>query len=390
MLTPTFSKETYQDNAPIIIYGAGVCGLLALEGLRLIGLDASFFCDRSSAGAVIEGVKTLHPEALTAYQNAYVLVASSNYYVDIVGYLRSIGHVRYYNVLSLISSSELAAGKTLEEKFAIQNLVNTYLFEVGYKHSTSRVNLFTLDVVITEKCSLKCKDCANAMQYYENPQHCDLQVIKRALDRYLECVDYLPRAFIIGGEPFMNRELHKIIDWYSDHPKVGSIWIFTNGSIIPDRINIEAMKHPKVVVRLSDYGPLVKNLQNFVEMLHRERIPYDRSACDVWQDLGPMCDRHYSLEQIKTVYRTCECRDIFTLLHGKLYHCPWSAHGDNLGIIKHGPNDCIDLMDSSLSDDHIADKIRYLKDGCTHISACGYCNGRGMFAPTIPAAVQRP
>ena len=32
-----------------------------------------------------------------------------------------------------------------------------------------------MDVVITERCSLKCKDCANLMQYYEKPQNSDLE-----------------------------------------------------------------------------------------------------------------------------------------------------------------------------------------------------------------------
>jgi hypothetical protein len=111
------------------------------------------------------------------------------------------------------------------------------------------------------------------MQYYDSPQNCDMQVIKESFDRYLDCVDYLPRAFNIGGEPFMNKEMYKILDCYSEHPKIGSIWVFTNGSIIPNRTNIEAMKRPKLMVRLSDYGPLVKNLLVFTEVLQREEIP---------------------------------------------------------------------------------------------------------------------
>ena len=388
MKTQSFTRERFVDSAPIIIYGSGTCGQLTLEGLRRVGLRVSFFCDKEYSGKQITGIDILSPERLIDLPDAHVLIASSTFYRDMLNYLIRIGHTKYYNVLTLISNKELLVGKTLEEQFDLDNLINTYSFEVNYRHCSNRANLFTLDVVVTEKCSLRCRDCANAMQYYNKPRDCDMQIVKESLDRYLECVDYLPRAFIIGGEPFMNKELHRIIDWCSEHPKIGSIWIFTNGSIVPNRETIAAMKKRKVMVRLSDYGKLVKNLPAFVNCLRHEEVPYKSFSCDVWQDLGPMRERNYSPEQIKDVFRSCECRDIFTLLNGKLYHCPWSAHGDNLGIIKHGNDDYIDLMDYSTGNEGIERKIRYLKDECIHISACGYCNGRGSLAPTIPAAVQ--
>ena len=48
-----------------------------------------------------------------------------------------------------------------------------------------------MDVVITERCSLKCKDCANLMQYYEKPQNSDLEILFKSLDRMMECVDQI-------------------------------------------------------------------------------------------------------------------------------------------------------------------------------------------------------
>ena len=35
----------------------------------------------------------------------------------------------------------------------------------------------SIDVQITEKCSLKCKDCCNLMQYYERPQDSNLEIL---------------------------------------------------------------------------------------------------------------------------------------------------------------------------------------------------------------------
>jgi sulfatase maturation enzyme AslB (radical SAM superfamily) len=386
--TETFSKGKYVDGAPIIIYGAGACGLLTLEGLRLIGLTADFFVDKTHANGKVKEIEIIPPAKLTNFPEAHILIASSNFFEDMLNYLVAIGHKKYYNVQSLISNEQLLAGKSLEEQFDLQNLIITYKYTAAYKHCSNRTILSTLDIVITEKCNMRCRDCANAMQYYAKPKNCDILLLKESLDRFLNCVDYLPKAFVIGGEPFLNSELHRVLDWYGEHPKIGSIWIFTNGSIIPNRRNLDAMKRAKVMVRLSDYGPLVKNLQKFEECMQREQILYRRYVCDIWHDLGSMRDRGYGPEKIRNVYSACECRDIFTLLNGRLYRCPWSAHGDNLGIIRHRPGDYVDLMDHSQSDELTADKIRRFTEECEQIAACGYCNGRGPSTASVPAAIQ--
>ena len=40
-----------------------------------------------------------------------------------------------------------------------------------------KLNLKTIDIQVTERCSLKCKDCSNLMQYYERPQNSEINVL---------------------------------------------------------------------------------------------------------------------------------------------------------------------------------------------------------------------
>ena len=42
-------------------------------------------------------------------------------------------------------------------------------FSLNASRSSKNLNLNSLDIVLTEKCSLKCKHCSNLMQYYEKP-----------------------------------------------------------------------------------------------------------------------------------------------------------------------------------------------------------------------------
>ena len=60
------------------------------------------------------------------------------------------------------------------------------------------LKLKSIDVQITEKCSLKCKDCSNLMQYYKKPIDADFEILTKSIDKILNAVDliFLPAGLI--------------------------------------------------------------------------------------------------------------------------------------------------------------------------------------------------
>ena len=90
----------------------------------------------------------------------------------------------------------------------------------------------SLDVQITEKCSLGCKDCSNLMQYYSKPRDSDYKTLIKSIDRFMSCVDEIYEFRVLGGDPFMNKEMHKIIKNLSSFQKVKTIAIYTNARFI--------------------------------------------------------------------------------------------------------------------------------------------------------------
>ena len=70
----------------------------------------------------------------------------------------------------------------------------------------------SLDVMITTRCSLKCKNCSNLMQYYKNPENTDGSEIIKALDIIHNNVDFISEYRVIGGEPLMNRDWASIVN----------------------------------------------------------------------------------------------------------------------------------------------------------------------------------
>lgn len=45
------------------------------------------------------------------------------------------------------------------------------------------------EIVVTEKCSLKCKDCANYIQYYTKPEDISIKSIIKSFDNLLNTID---------------------------------------------------------------------------------------------------------------------------------------------------------------------------------------------------------
>ena len=74
-----------------------------------------------------------------------------------------------------------------------------------------KLHLKSIDIQITEKCSLRCKDCSNLMQYYTKAKDSDMDVLFKSIDRFILSIDSLDEFRVLGGDPFMNKELHKVI-----------------------------------------------------------------------------------------------------------------------------------------------------------------------------------
>ena len=88
--------------------------------------------------------------------------------------------------------------------------------------------LHSVDIVISEKCTLNCKDCSNLMQYYKKPQNSEINLLFKSIERIMECIDNLDEFRVLGGDPFMNKELYKIINKLVTYEKCKRIVVYTN------------------------------------------------------------------------------------------------------------------------------------------------------------------
>ena len=76
------------------------------------------------------------------------------------------------------------------------------------------------------------------MQFYEKPVNEDLDLLFSSLDRFMECVDKIYEFRVLGGDPFMNKDMYKVVNKFVNYDKTGRVIVYTNGKIVPKGPNL--------------------------------------------------------------------------------------------------------------------------------------------------------
>jgi organic radical activating enzyme len=251
----------------------------------------------------------------------------------------------------------------------------------------------SLDIQVTEHCSLRCKDCSNLMQYYSKTKNSNIDILFSSIDRFMSCVDQLYEFRVIGGDPFMNKDMYKIVNFLSNY-KVETIAIYTNVKFIPKGENFECLKNPKVILDISDYVLLDKSKRKadeLVSLLDKNNIKYNLAKMKTWTDSGRILPfQKRSEDELKNLFNFCCNSDIISLLHGNLYRCPFSANASNLKAVPIDDTDIVNLYDSSIDLKDLKMQIQKLVYEKEYLTACNYCNGRDFSTKKIDAAIQAP
>jgi organic radical activating enzyme len=245
----------------------------------------------------------------------------------------------------------------------------------------------SLDIVLTEKCTLKCKDCSNLMQYYQKPQNASINMLLRDL-RLLERVGLrFEELRLIGGEPLVFKEIDSVLQLLENSVLGNKLVLFTNGTIVPRATTLDLLKRCNVRVQISRYsGDLSKNCDRLTTALLSANVAYTIEDVFSWNDCGQIVRVSASEEQVAKTFANCCVNDAFTLLHGRLYGCPFAAHFHNLNeSTEYFGSDWVEL--ATISSDSLLSSIIRLRS-VPYYSACWSCKGRDYESAIVPAAVQ--
>lgn len=248
----------------------------------------------------------------------------------------------------------------------------------GDDEQTSKEILDYTEMFITSYCSIDCKWCSASIPYYKKKYHIPTDFLLRQLDRYLSVIDGVEVFRVLGGEPFLHPDLAKILTPLIESPKVGSVRIVTNGTVVPkDSELLELLRSEKVALDISNYGEVSCKVPELVAMEERGMVHLNIDRVTTW--FVPNHDyrcKNLSPEQALSKYRHCPdyCH---VLRDGKLFYCGEAFHIANIpdSPMRSGV-DFVDLFDRDKSLEELRAEVNDLIfKRSKRMIACDYCVG---------------
>tara|TARA_B100000989_G_scaffold34603_1_gene22030 strand:+ start:4090 stop:5313 length:1224 start_codon:yes stop_codon:yes gene_type:complete len=385
-----YSSEKLQEfkEDGVVVFGTGNFGSLVKSALEQYNIKINYFLDNNfnNWGNKFEGIHIMSAkDILKKNPSTNVLIASLNFKY-LKRQLKELGIKNFYDVDFLFKNFDISKVNTKWSKGRCKVQLDLYNYSVNATREKEKLNVNSIDLVLTEKCSLKCKNCSNLMQYYEQPIDNDLDLLIKSFDNFTNAVDYCYEVRMIGGEPLMYKNIGKVIEHVLSKKNIGNIIIYTNGTIVPKGEKINIFKNPKIYFKISDYGSHSRNVDKLEKTLSENNIHYITERVTTWQDCAKIDNFERTDETNKEIFGNCCVNETLTMLHGKLYLCPYSAHVENLKVIKPKIKEHIDLFADS--DHNLKSEIKELYFGKEFLEACKICNGRDHNVASIPAAEQ--
>jgi len=383
----------------IAIWGTGAYGAMAVQAInKEFGVTPAYFIDTNETnhGGEFLGIKVISPKEIKRSSIDDVYLFTLNIESVLNQYAHELSGCKTISPVTLLRSVDFSK---VENRFSINRLatlaeqliaaVETYILRNSIR---SGVRINSLDVVLTQRCTLKCEDCSNLMQYYQKPKEIEKSQILDSLQCLVGQLDYVHEFRIIGGEPLLHKQLVEIVSFIARNFEYGYIVIYTNGTLLP---SISDVKHLSTIkglsFKISDYGlDLSRRCTELEEMLKAYDILTIRESITEWQDSGTIVSHNRGDRELAEVFGQCCVQDCYTLMGKYLYICPFSANLYELDKEKYffierlAIRSLIDL-DKSVARRVLMDFLGSHK----YLMACNFCNGRDHNVPKVQAAVQR-
>jgi hypothetical protein len=396
-------------SAPVYIFGADIAGKVVQQILLEHNIVISGFLDnnRNKASQPISGTPVFSgQDHLRLIEKSSIVLIASTYIADIIKQLEDNDILRWAPIHQILASRSDAhlkrilngslrknhAGGEFTRDFDLFVLENMKNSQIKYL-SKERLYIRSIDVVVTEKCSLKCKDCSNLMQYYESPQNITDEQIFLEIDRVCDLADEINELRIIGGDAMMNKNFGEIANYAASKENVNKVVIYTNGTIAPSVDRLMAISNiDKIFVFVTTYGELSRNAEKLCQTMDQLGIKYNMQPAYGWTDCGRITENRRTEAERKAIFQNCCAKHFTTMTDGKLFRCPFAANLHRLKATSEYEGDYFDLMVNQVDSGDALDArkalaYKFLRDLPT-TRYCDHCNGRTYGDPEITPGIQ--
>lgn len=384
--------ESIKSNKlPVIIFGASTVGEVLSHHLEEQGITVTAFTENQAHKTEQSfcGIEVIHTSKLQErFKDAHFIISAADI-EDVIHQLNELGFYHTHAAGILIQNIDLEKRAYSAPVDFVEFAVSACITCHDSFLSPETISLRSVDIMVTEKCSLKCTDCSNLMQYFKEPVHYQLEEMLQSVETLCASVDSIHEFRVIGGEPLMNKNVYGVIEKLSSISKVKRVVIYTNGSIPINMKYIDILQNPKVILMITSYGHLSKNLSKMESVCDEYKITYHTRPAQGWTDSSKIAQHHRDTKTQNKIFQSCCAKSLYTLSEGELHRCPFSANAARLGAIPDYKNDYINLLDPAIVSSGNRNRMQQFTSNMTEaLSACDFCNGRPLDDPQITPGIQ--
>lgn len=364
----------------IYIFGAGIIGREIKNILKKAGYFSGFVDNdekKQIQGIAGEAVISLQDYLGQGRKGVLVIAAEEK------------------NVLAITKQLESAGLEAEKDFYEHMNFMKN-IFPILLLYTMNQLYIELAQICLTERCSLKCKKCAHACYAVDmKNQDMSLDMAKKSADYFFYYVDIVREFVLIGGEPFLYKNLSEIIEYIGENyrEKIGIFSITTNGTIIPERCVLESCRKYDVIIHISNYSATVQDIEKkykkLEDKLNKNQVSYTLGEKEMqWMDYGfETIDKNECEHELIRTFDKCKtnCREV---RGERFYYCVMARSvSDNLKLGL-GGKDYLDLGEIEGEDKKIFLEYQMGFSEKGYLDMCNHCNGADAVNYPIPAAEQ--
>lgn len=231
----------------------------------------------------------------------------------------------------------------------MKNLKYRKLFlENLIKYRNRKVRLSFLEVWVGQTCTLKCRDCCHMIPYIK-PSIYDVDSLIEDCKILFELCD-VDFFSILGGEPFTNPDLYKLIDFVAESKNIKDGKLITNGTIMANDMMMNSLRklNNKLDVRIDVYPGRETRAQEFYDKLTTAGIRCTLLRHSVfeemrWKKLSGPNQKIIPCRTSEMIYTECALKSCHTLSNGELTVCPRGITTKEVYGVEKNPWEHIDI-----------------------------------------------
>lgn len=342
--TPDWDKY----NGQFVLYGAGRRGAVAAHALKKRGVAFICFCDSDSAlwGKTYCGHPVISPGQLRDQYHDKPILITTNHYYYLYDRLTQEGFSPVYSSVALFLEIDF---ENFSEGYSVEYMsrnTDQYFNSLLDGRVTKNKYLPDLMFLTTTRCTLRCKECTSYIPYVSKAEDFDENIIVRTMDKLLTAYTAVGNVSLYGGEPLLYKPLARLIKAFDSRPQIELITVITNGTLLPDEELLQAMRSPKVRIRISDYGALSKRLDSLTSLLSDNSVKYELTRFGRW-NLAPTVDiLNESDEELREKVRNCcTVAKMPLCINGKMFFCGFSGYFDYFKAVPDFGDNYIHLLE---------------------------------------------